>query len=262
MAFPTKREKAFRARLKEAEAVLDIVRRFGCESAVAISPAVQPMLAALPHDWDGEGAPPPTAETLEQAGRAVVWAREKELQLIEVDADVLGGVAVWLGSPRHPQRRAWFAFRNDGTKSVVLSNGTGLVDQAPLSDDSRARAVSFLTAERINVEARQESEPGETMIPIEKLKQVRVIITHANCPDGIASAILLHDALPEAGIRFLTHRTKEYRELPAHAGMLFCDIAPPSERVELFRALGAIVLDHHKSAEALVKRFRVPRLRR
>ena len=94
------------------------------------------------------------------------------------------------------------------------------------------------------------------MIPIEKLKQVRVIITHANCPDGIASAILLHDALPEAGIRFLTHGTKEYRELPAHAGMLFCDIAPPSERrVELFRALGAIVLDHHKSAEALVKRF-------
>ena len=47
MAFPTKREKAFRARLKEAEAVLDIVRRFGCESTVAISPAVQPMLAAL-----------------------------------------------------------------------------------------------------------------------------------------------------------------------------------------------------------------------
>ncbi len=47
MVFPTKREKAFRARLKEAEAVLDLLRRFGHESAVAGAPSVQPVLAAL-----------------------------------------------------------------------------------------------------------------------------------------------------------------------------------------------------------------------
>jgi uncharacterized protein len=93
------------------------------------------------------------------------------------------------------------------------------------------------------------------MIPIEKLKQVRTIITHANCPDGIASAILLHDALPSAQIRFLTHGTKEYRELPAEDGMLFCDIAPPPERAPEFLPRVPVVLDHHKGAEHLVKSF-------
>jgi hypothetical protein len=90
------------------------------------------------------------------------------------------------------------------------------------------------------------------MIPIEKLKQVRTIITHANCPDGIASAILLHDALPNAQIRFLTHGTKEYRELPAEDGMLFCDIAPPHAG---FLGVDPIVLDHHHSARKFVESF-------
>ena len=51
MAFPTKREKAFRARLKEAEAVLDLLRRFGRESCVSVAPPLQPILSALT-DYD------------------------------------------------------------------------------------------------------------------------------------------------------------------------------------------------------------------
>jgi hypothetical protein len=93
------------------------------------------------------------------------------------------------------------------------------------------------------------------LIPVEKLKRVRTIITHANCPDGIASAILLHDALPNAQIKFVTHGTKEYRELPAEDGMLFCDIAPPAERAHEFLPRVPVVLDHHKGAEHLVKSF-------
>jgi hypothetical protein len=93
------------------------------------------------------------------------------------------------------------------------------------------------------------------VIPIEKLKQVRTIITHANCPDGIASAILLHDALPSAQIRFLTHGTKEYRELVPENGMLFCDIAPPAMNAGEFLRFKPIVLDHHKSAGSLVQGF-------
>ena len=93
------------------------------------------------------------------------------------------------------------------------------------------------------------------MIPVQKLKQVRTIITHANCPDGIASAILLHDALPSAQIKFVTHGTKEYRELPAEDWMLFCDITPPAERAHEFLPRVPVVLDDHKGAEHLVKTF-------
>jgi hypothetical protein len=93
------------------------------------------------------------------------------------------------------------------------------------------------------------------MIPIEKLKQVRTIVTHKDCPDGIASAILLHDALPNAEVKFLTHGEKAYAELPAKDWMLFCDIAPPQPRAHEFLPRVPIVLDHHKGAEHLVKSF-------
>jgi hypothetical protein len=95
------------------------------------------------------------------------------------------------------------------------------------------------------------------MIPIEILQSVRTIITHKDCPDGIASAILLHDAIPDAEVKFLSHGEKAYAELvPSGNGRdLFCDIAPPESQAPLFEAAGAIVLDHHKGSENLIKTF-------
>lgn len=87
------------------------------------------------------------------------------------------------------------------------------------------------------------------------LTQVKTIITHKDCPDGVASAVLLHDALPNAAIRFVQHGTPEMETLKAEPGMLFCDITPPKERVQEFIAAGALVLDHHKGAEAIVRAF-------
>lgn len=87
------------------------------------------------------------------------------------------------------------------------------------------------------------------------LRSARTIISHADCPDGIASALILHQALPRAEVRFLEHGTPEYRELAAEAGMIFCDIAPPEERAEAFVEAGAVVLDHHRGARATVERF-------
>lgn len=93
------------------------------------------------------------------------------------------------------------------------------------------------------------------MIDPGKLRRVRTIVTHDNCPDGLASAILLHDAIPEAEVRFVQHNTAALIDLPATPNILFCDIAPPRARVAEFIAVGAIVLDHHKTQRDVVEAF-------
>lgn len=92
-------------------------------------------------------------------------------------------------------------------------------------------------------------------VPTEALRSVTRIITHADCPDGIASAMILHDALPQATIEFVQYKTPEHRDLVATPGMLFCDMTPPRERVAEFVEVGAIVLDHHKGADDIVRAF-------
>lgn len=88
-----------------------------------------------------------------------------------------------------------------------------------------------------------------------ELDRVQTIVSHADCPDGIASALVLHDALPAAEICFLEHGTPEYAGFPARPGTLFCDIAPPRERVAEFVAAETLVLDHHRGARDVVDAF-------
>lgn len=93
------------------------------------------------------------------------------------------------------------------------------------------------------------------MLSKEILQKVNRVIVHGQCPDGMASAFILWDALgiePE----FHVHGTPEYLELKAGPNMLFCDIAPPKDRYYEFAAFEAIVLDHHKKSEELVKKFK------
>lgn len=93
---------------------------------------------------------------------------------------------------------------------------------------------------------------------IDILRKTRTIVTHANCADGMASAIILHDAFPKCDdIIFLQYGTKQHEELPAQPGMLFCDMTPPRARVKEFVAQDSIVLDHHKSQRDIVEAFGV-----
>lgn len=87
------------------------------------------------------------------------------------------------------------------------------------------------------------------------LEGVRTIVTHENCSDGVASALILVDAIPAARVCFVQHNTTGLRDLPAEPGMLFCDIVPPRERVAEFVDAGAIVLDHHRGAREIVEAF-------
>jgi len=93
------------------------------------------------------------------------------------------------------------------------------------------------------------------MLDINALRSVTTILTHAGCPDGYASAMILHNALPDAEIVFLRHDSPEMNGLVAKPGMLFCDIVPPTRRVPEFVEAGAIVLDHHKTAKYVVGDF-------
>ena len=92
-------------------------------------------------------------------------------------------------------------------------------------------------------------------LPIEKLKALKVIVSHENCADGLASAMILKDVLPKAKVVFLQYGTPDHVNLVAEEGMIFCDFSPPPARAQEFVDVGAIVLDHHKTAKAVVALF-------
>ena len=97
------------------------------------------------------------------------------------------------------------------------------------------------------------------MIPIEEIKSRRILITHGYpegpCPDGLAAALIIRDALPSIDVRFLVHNTMELENLKAEPGMLFVDICPPRARAQEFIDAGAIVLDHHAATRDVVEAF-------
>lgn len=90
-------------------------------------------------------------------------------------------------------------------------------------------------------------------IPQDAIERLTKIITHAGCPDGIASAMILRCAFPSLPIEFIYHGTAEHHQEPCAA--LFCDFSPPAERADAWRDAGAIVLDHHATARGVVESF-------
>ena len=91
----------------------------------------------------------------------------------------------------------------------------------------------------------------------EQLSGVKTIITHEGCPDGIASAIILKDAFydRQLDIRFMMYGTPAYAALKPEPGMLFCDFSPAAPDAPGFVEAGALILDHHRTARAVVEGF-------
>lgn len=83
------------------------------------------------------------------------------------------------------------------------------------------------------------------MISLEKLRVVKHVICHQNCPDGYASALVLKDALPDVRVSFVSYGTEEHLNFTAEPGQIWCDFSPPKFRAAEFVAAGAIVMDHH-----------------
>lgn len=70
-------------------------------------------LEALQENWDGEGAPPPSAECIALAEELVAKATGHLIYVRSVDADVLGGVGVYF-------HHVWVSFHNDGQHTVTF----------------------------------------------------------------------------------------------------------------------------------------------
>lgn len=94
------------------------------------------------------------------------------------------------------------------------------------------------------------------LIDIEILEEIKHVVVHGNCADGMASAIILAAVYPDAKVTFGIYGQKEYENILAEPGMIFCDIIPPKDRVDEFVAVDAIVLDHHKHAKDIIQKYK------
>jgi hypothetical protein len=94
-----------------------------------------------------------------------------------------------------------------------------------------------------------------TTIPQEKLRSIKTIFTHGNCSDGIASAIILRAALPDAEVVFLWPGSPDHRALRPASDSLLCDLSPHPDGAQEALEAGALVLDHHESAKDIVRPF-------
>lgn len=92
-------------------------------------------------------------------------------------------------------------------------------------------------------------------IPIEKLQAVKNVVVHEACPDGLASAMILRACYPTAGIKFVQYDTRAHKELEAQPNTIFADFSPHPDRVDDFKRVESIVLDHHQTQKGVVASF-------
>jgi oligoribonuclease NrnB/cAMP/cGMP phosphodiesterase (DHH superfamily) len=92
-------------------------------------------------------------------------------------------------------------------------------------------------------------------IDIALLHRVEKIYVHENCADGVASAMILNEALPERKIIPVNYNTELHKNMPVERGVLFCDMSPNENVADAFLEAGAIVLDHHKTSKPIVDKF-------
>jgi hypothetical protein len=97
--------------------------------------------------------------------------------------------------------------------------------------------------------------PERRSLPPGALATVELILTHADCPDGMASAILLRDVYPDVPIYFFYPSSAELRDFPVRPHALFADLSPVPETADAWREAGAIIIDHHASARTLIETF-------
>lgn len=81
-------------------------------------PDWEQQLRELLPNWDGEGAEPPTPETLDEAKEIVDWALRNNLLVESVDSDVLGGVGVYLHG--FNKRTVWVCILNNRDPSAIF----------------------------------------------------------------------------------------------------------------------------------------------
>lgn len=102
---------------------------------------------------------------------------------------------------------------------------------------------------------------------LDELQEVTTIVTHEGCPDGVASALLAVDALPNVRVVFVDYDTPAHRALVPSRGMMFVDMTPFAEKkggaltraglenVLRFVDAGVWCLDHHPKQADIIAMF-------
>ena len=120
-------------------------------SVNVLDPTRLARLHGLADDWDEEGAPRPSRPALQRADSVIRWAHESGLVVTDVDADVLGGVGVWLRAhPVSPARSVWIACMNNGQDTIVMSEARAVTGHTRWdgSDSAKATVLDFLKGTR------------------------------------------------------------------------------------------------------------------
>lgn len=100
-------------------------------------------LANYPDNWDDEGAPAPNDDSVVRAREVLLWAHASKLDVFDIDADVLGGIAVYV---RKGARQAWIGCMNGKGTTVVLSTTNKVEDHFmfTMDDSNKHRVLEFL----------------------------------------------------------------------------------------------------------------------
>lgn len=124
----------------------------GTSEGHGFSERLQELLALKP-GWDGEDAVAPS-EVAVHAARLVIGRLPPDLRIHEVDADVIGGLTIWIQTPTTSceDRWVWFSVRNSGKILLVLSvqRPGGALSISAVENPAAAyeKARAFLSEER------------------------------------------------------------------------------------------------------------------
>jgi len=112
--------------------------------------AVRAMLDALKRmqdNWDDEGAPSPSPNAISSATKVIDWAELHSLDIVDIDADVLGGVSARLRGLG--DRVLWVACMNTSTSTAVWSEDGNVLGHESIDLDSLdclSKFIHFLRA--------------------------------------------------------------------------------------------------------------------
>ena len=84
-------------------------------------------LCELQDNWDGEGAPKPSQQSIVKAREIINWIEDCKVvndhTLLDIDADVLGGVSLTLINNKK-NKKVWISVLNDYKKVAVVFTRT------------------------------------------------------------------------------------------------------------------------------------------
>jgi hypothetical protein len=107
-------------------------------------------LRGLLPNWDSEGAPIPSEESIAKAKDIIDWVIQNNLNINSIDPDVIGGVAIYLNGIN--DRLAWVSILNSGSQCIVFRCiPRGRVTGCILNDAALEKLKFFLLDEEYNV---------------------------------------------------------------------------------------------------------------